>query len=139
MRLGVVLLAACLAIAGCGYANSHPRDQAQASAKTFLESCARNDPKAAIDVLTEPLQASFSRAGSTARACSRFLGVGAASQEDAALLTAFRRTRIASLEVRGGLARATLTPPEGMQSKIDLRFADGEWRVESPPGFPRGL
>jgi hypothetical protein len=140
MRLGaVVLLAACLAVAGCGYANPHPRDQAKASAKTFLESCARNDSLAAIDVLTEPLQASFSRAGSTSHACSRFLGVGAASQEEAALLTAFRRTRIASLEVQGGLARASLVPPEGKRSKLDLRFADGEWKVESPPVSPRGL
>jgi hypothetical protein len=122
-----------LAVAGCGNSNPDPSDQARATAETFLESCARNEADAAIDVLSEPLQATFSRAGSTPRACSRFLGVGSPSQDDAALLTAFHRTKVASVAVSGGLARATLTPQGGAPSRIDLRFAGGEWRVESPP------
>jgi hypothetical protein len=122
-----------LAVAGCGYSNPHPRDEARAAAETFVESCARNEPNAAIDVLSEPLQATFSRAGSTARACSRFLGVGGSSPDDAALLTAFRRTRVASVAVNGALARATLASPEGTRSEIDLRFSAGDWKVESPP------
>jgi hypothetical protein len=122
-----------LAVAGCGYSNPDPSDQARATAETFLESCARNEAGAAIDVLSEPLKATFSRAGSTPRACSRFLGVGSPSQDDAALLTAFHRTKIASVAVSGGLARATLASPEGTRPHIDLRFSGGDWRVESAP------
>jgi hypothetical protein len=81
----------CLLAAGCDHPNTRPHDKARATAETFLESCAQDRPGAAIDVLTEPLQDAFARAGSPARACSRFLGVGAASQDDAALLATFRR------------------------------------------------
>jgi hypothetical protein len=135
MRVAAAALALiCIAAAGCGYSNPDPRDNARATAETFLESCARNDSEAATDVLTDPLRASFSRIGSPPRACSRLLGVGAPSLDDPALLNTFRRTKIVSLEVRGGLARTSLAPPQGARSEIGLRFSAGEWKVDSPPG-----
>jgi hypothetical protein len=123
----------CLVAAGCDHPNTRPHDKARATAETFLESCARDRPEAAIDVLTEPLHDAFSRAGSPARACSRFLRVGDPTKDDAELLAAFRRASVGTVVVKGGLARATVAAPGGTRSKIDLGFSAGEWKVESPP------
>src|SRR4051794_33843676 len=109
----VAVMVVCLLAAGCDHRNPSPRDNAEATAETFLESCARDDPEAAIGALTEPLRAAFSRVGSTARACSRFLGVGDPSGTEADLLAAFGRARVSSVVVSGGLARATVAGPGG--------------------------
>ena len=129
----VAVMVVCLLAAGCDHRNPSSRDHAEATAETFLESCARDDPEAAMGVLTEPLRTAFSRVGSTARACARFLGVGDPSQEDAALLAAFSRAKVSSGVVSGGLARATLAGPGGTRSNLDLGFSAGEWKVETPP------
>jgi hypothetical protein len=129
----VAVTVICLLAAGCEHRNPSPRDNAEATAETFLESCARDDPEAAVGALTEPLRAAFSRAGSTARACSRFLGVGDPSGNEAELLATFGRARVSSVAVSGGSARATVAAPPGARSSLDLGFSAGEWKVETPP------
>jgi hypothetical protein len=126
MTRGVAATALVLVTAatGCGYSNPRPEDQARATAETFVESCARDDPEGAREMLTRPLRARFSRLGSTARACARVLGVGSAE---------LRRTRVAGVEVRGGHARVALGTPIGQGAPLDVGFSEGEWLVESPP------
>ena len=132
-KAAVVVSVVCLLAAGCDHRNPSPRDNAEATAETFLESCANDDPEAAMGVLTEPLRTTFSRAGPTARACSRFLRMGNPSGDEAALLATFRRARVSSVVVSGGLARATVAAPGGARSTLDLGFSAGEWKVETPP------
>jgi hypothetical protein len=108
--------------AGCGYSNPSPRDEARATVSTFVQRCAHDDAEGAMEVLTRPLQARFSREGSTARACSRFLGVAPAE---------LRRTRIGRVKLKGGHARVMVVGPAGNGSLVGVGFSEGEWMVES--------
>jgi hypothetical protein len=131
------ILVACAALAlvagGCENSGSTPSKKAETAAETLLETCARDEPDAAIGVLTPPLRKAFLRGSSPARACREVLGVGSAGQDDVQLRREFRATRVASVQVEGGFARATLDTPSGLPAKIELEFVRGEWYVGNPP------
>jgi hypothetical protein len=118
----VALVSITALAAGCGYSNPSPRDEARATVRTLVQSCAHDGAEGATGVLTRPLQARFSREGSTARACAHFLGVAPAE---------LRRTRIGRVQVRGSHARVMVVGPAGRESLVGVGFSEGEWMVDS--------
>jgi hypothetical protein len=134
-RALLVLLAGWLAVSGCGYRNPTPRDKARAAAETFVDSCARQEPARAVEVMTDSLRASFIRAGSAAEACARLMGLDPAGLSGPALADAVRTVSVESVAVSGAVARATLRAPGGARQQLGLGFTGGEWKVDTgPPG-----
>ena len=127
------LVAVSVAAGGCSYRNPTPQDQARATAETFVESCARGDAGRAMDLLSEPLRTAFVRAGPTAEACARFIGIDRRGRSEAALAGALRGTSIGAVALRGGVARVTVQVPLGESPTFELGFSEGEWKVESAP------
>lgn len=129
----VAITAGCIAAGGCGYAQPSTADQVRASVDTFLSSCARDMPKSAADVLTEPLRATFSNLAPARKACARFLGIDPRRMSDAQLDRALGALSVRSLRLEGGTAQVTLAGAPGGRSTLELGLSDGEWLIQSPP------
>lgn len=127
------LLAASLALSGCGYTTPSVRDRARATAETFLESCARGEPAKALEVMSESLRASALGSRSALEVCARFLGIGTGGRSTRALIESFRGTVIEGVTLRGAVAAVRLRAPGGGRRRLELGFSEGEWLLDTPP------
>src|SRR3954447_5113517 len=124
---------ACLVAGACGYAQPSTTDQVRASAATFVSSCARGLPEAAVDVLTEPLRATFVNVGPARRACARFLGIDPRGMSDAQLDGLLRALSVRSVRLEGDVAQVTLAGAAGPRAPPELGSAGGGWLGGGPP------
>ena len=132
--IGAVLPVVVSLFAGaCGYRDPSRESQARATAQTFIASCARDRPAAAMQVLTQPLRDSFVRAGPPATACARFLGIAPGPRTGAALLRVLQGVSVVAVDVRGSAAIVRLAAPAAPPAEVSLEFTEGEWKVDSPP------
>jgi hypothetical protein len=129
--LAVLLLS--VAASACGYRDQNRASLARATAVTFVSTCARDRPVEAMRILTEPLRDTFTRSGSPAQACARFLGVDPGARSDEQILAALQGARVVSVLVRGAAASVRIALPAVPESGITLGFSEGEWKVDSGP------
>jgi hypothetical protein len=101
MRRTLVIAALAVApLAGCSTGGATtPAEQVHAAVEAFVADCARDDLAAAQDILTEPAQESFVRAGT--EGCSGILGVAPEGARVGAV-TNMHGEQYAGVEIGGG-------------------------------------
>lgn len=134
-RLLVAALASGLVIAGCGgEATAGEEEKARETVETFLESCARADGLAALDILTEPVRKQFLAAPSAVEGCQEVLAFGFAeplSSEEAK--RAFARADVTDVRTgESGFARATVEAESGERTELELESSGDLWLLANP-------
>ena len=129
LRPGAATLLIALA-AGCGGPPGDTAD-ARSAVETLLLACAEGDADAALESLTEPARAAFTRGERTAESCAEALGLrlGSLSPEEAA--RAFQGAAIPAGKADGDVASASVEVA-GQRREVKVELVGGRWLVNNP-------
>jgi hypothetical protein len=114
----VIAALSAVPLAGCttGGATT-PEEQVHATAEAFVANCVREDLTAAQNVLSEPVQEAFLRAGD--HGCAEILGVDPGSARVGAV-AGVRGEQFATVEIEGGRT-------------LDVERRGELWTIATPP------
>lgn len=126
-RTPLAVMALALLASGCGTSQDDPAEKAHATVETFVESCARGDALAALDILTEAAAADFLAARSGVEGCRLFLApvVPDRDPEDPAEL---RAVEVVDARANAGYA-AVEVEGDGETATVELEQVRGVWQV----------
>lgn len=110
------------AVAGCAPPSSNDVQNESAAIQTLLDSCAKGDPVAIQETLTEPARSTFSRQRSTVAGCQTATGLALGRGD-------FARVGVKITRTHGVYAQARLTAPDGTQRFVELDDVGGDWQV----------
>jgi hypothetical protein len=129
--IALVALAAAVGVAGCETTPS-PADQMHDSVSTFLQSCAEQPSRVALEELVPPAQDDFIAAGGGPRGCGVILRLPA---EAATALTTddFRRASAHVTSFTGSSGSVDVAVA-GRTQRVDLTYGRPGWRIEGPGG-----
>ena len=121
MRRTAVAVICAVGFAGCT-SDEVPsaEEQIRAAATAFIADCARDDLAAAADILSEPVQEPFIRAGQSA--CAGVLGADPADARAGAIRD-LRSEQFATVAIDGG-------------NSIELERRGELWYITTPPPTP---
>lgn len=121
------------AAAGCQTGIAGPEEQARSTVEAFLLACAREDPNAAVDLLSPPAQAELVAAEGPLEGCRRLLGLAPLEAlPDERLRDAFRAARVVQVREEGGFGEASVEAPGGARSVLSLEDTGDRWLIERP-------